>query len=424
MDRRQMLVQRAREYFTDRIDDVLHMIRQDRQEMRGWQEPAHIRASLRRTIREQGSTESLEATQVRLLETEFGRNAGEPDRGQQREALGQVLEAGANALQKVIQNVTELTAEETYGLEVVLLVYGRPAILVSENRLASVTPFWNLLEDQREDIELVQRGVGRIDLLGHPELDWAGTGFLVTNNVLMTTRRVAELFCEFRNNNWQFRPGISAWMDYRGGMQTTAAAGYRVRQVLGCHDAYDLALLEVEPPQLDGAAPTPLPLTAQCPQNIQGRSVYMVGYPVRDSRRNECETIARVFRDVYGVKRVQPGVVRNTFRFSELELMHHDCAPLGLNSGAPIIDLETHQVVGMQVSGRYLENSTAIPVWALRNDPLFQRAGVTFAEVTPEQRERLLQQLERLSRSNVWNEARQTIENLYRRAFGTNPNAR
>ena len=35
MDRRQMVVQRVREFFGERVDDVLHMVRQDRQERKG-----------------------------------------------------------------------------------------------------------------------------------------------------------------------------------------------------------------------------------------------------------------------------------------------------------------------------------------------------------------------------------------------------
>src|SRR5262245_26133330 len=107
MDRRQMVVQRAREYFGDRLDDVLHMIRQDRQELRGWQEPAHLRATVRRTVREEGST--TETTQTRTTtETldpmtaapfEMARNAGEPNPGQQREAFGQMLEVAGRALE-------------------------------------------------------------------------------------------------------------------------------------------------------------------------------------------------------------------------------------------------------------------------------------------------------------------------------------
>jgi hypothetical protein len=428
MDRRQMIVQRAREFFGDRLDDVVHMVRQDRQELRGWQEPAHVRAVVRRTIREQGGGETAAPTTTRtaLAPTEFGRNAGEPDRGQQREAIGQMLECGALGLEKAARNAAiDLTPEEVCGLECVLLLYGRPALLIDDGSLASVPPYWNLLEDQREDIEVAQRGVGRIELLGHPEYDWAGTGFLVGDNVLMTTKRIAEVFIENRNGGWQFRPGISTWMDYRSPYQCVSSAGYRVRSVVGVHDQYDLALLEVERPQINGAAPTPLALCATPPPALEGRPVYLIGYPVRDARRNEPEAICRIFRDVYNVKRVQPGLLRGVLTFHEIQLLRHDCGPLGQTAGAPLLDLETQQVLGLQTTGRYLEASTAVPLYALRDDPLFRRAGVPFSDTTPQERQRTAEQLERLARSRYWNEARALIASLYQRAFGnpgtTNP---
>src|SRR5689334_6051239 len=156
MDRRQMLVQRAREFFGDRLDDVLYLVQKDRQELRGWQEPAHVRATVRRAVREEGggvaqitevSVTEDTVTDVTQVLFEFGRGAAEPDRGQQRESIGQLLERGASALQKVARNTSDLTNEETFGLEAVLLLYGRPSLLVSEGRLASVPPFWNVLED-------------------------------------------------------------------------------------------------------------------------------------------------------------------------------------------------------------------------------------------------------------------------------------
>src|SRR5262249_17946745 len=155
-----------------------------------------------------------------LTELECGRAGGEPDRGQQREAVGQLLEAAGSALEKVIRPGTpELSTVEVLGLECAVLLYARPAVLVSQGRLSSVPALWNLLEDQREDIEMAQRGVGRIELLGHPEYDWAGSGFLVNETTLLTTRRIAEEFIENRGGQWGFRPGISAWMDYRSAYQ-------------------------------------------------------------------------------------------------------------------------------------------------------------------------------------------------------------
>ncbi len=428
MDRRQMLVQRAREFFTDRLDDVLHMVRQDRQQMRGWQEPEHVRAAVRRTIREEGGGVT-QVTQVALSDDavtdvtqlffELGRGAGEPDRGQQREAIGQILESGAFALEKVAKNAFDLTNEETFGLEAVLLLYGRPALLVNQGRVSSPPPFWNLLQDQAEDVEVAQRGVGRIELLGHPEFDWAGTGFLVSDNVLLTTRRTAELFSENKDGRWQFRPGITAWMDYRSGFQNVKSAGFQVRGVIGIHPNYDLSLLEVEGPQLNGSAPVPLGLSAERPRTVENRPVYLIGFPVRDARRNEPEMIARIFRDVYNVKRVQPGLLRGEFRFAEVPFLRHDCAPLGQNGGAPIIDLETHQVIGMQLAGRYLEPGTAVPLYALRDDPLFRQANVPFTEGTRQQEAaRVLNQVERLARSRSWIEVRNFIDNLYQRTFG------
>src|SRR5947209_3243790 len=138
MDRRQMVAQRARDFFGERLEDVLHMVRQDRQGMRGWEEPAHVRAVVRRTVREATTTDT-ESVDVAVADLEFGRTAGEPDRGQQREAMGQLLEAGANGLEKVArQQAHELSQEEALGLECTLLLYGRPAVLVSEGRLASI----------------------------------------------------------------------------------------------------------------------------------------------------------------------------------------------------------------------------------------------------------------------------------------------
>jgi hypothetical protein len=420
MDRKHLVVERTRAIFGERLDDVIHMVRQDRQDLRGWEEPAHVRAVLRRRTIRAGSEQFSEQSDVAVVEAGFARGAGEPDPGQQRECLGQILEAGTNALEKVArEHNPELTPQERLGLECVLLMYGRPALEINQDRLASVPPMWNVLEDLREDIEMAQRGVGRIELFGHPEYDWAGTGFLVNDTTLLTTRRIAEVFLENRNEQWQFRPGITAWMDYSAEYQNVASAGYRVRAVRGVHNKYDLAVLEVEPPQgQTPGSPTPLALAAQAPTRLEGRPVYLIGYPVRDARRNEPEPVTRIFRDVYNVKRVQPGQVRGFLQFREVQLLQHDCAPLGQTAGSCLVDLETQQVLGLQVTSRYLETGVAIPLWVLRDDPLFQRCGVTFTQATAEDLRTTAEQIERLARSRYWEEVRNSIANYHQRAFG------
>jgi hypothetical protein len=421
MEYKQKIIKGAREFFADRFDDVIHMVQQDRQALHGWEEPVHLRAGLRRAVRE-GEAAGAAATVVTAT-AEFGRGAGEPDRGQQREAIGQLLEAAVTALQKAsASEKPELTSEELVGLEAVLLAYGRPAVLVSQGRLAEAPPFWNLLEDQREDVEIAQRGVGRIELLGHPEYDWAGTGFLVGDTVLMTTRQTAEVFAEEGGaGQWQFRPGITTWMNYQSEYQQPPSAAYRIQGVLGVHDKYDLALLQVEPPQQTAGAPVSLALASEAPSRLEGRSVYLVGYPARDARRDEPEAIARIFRDVYNVKRVQPGVLRGMMRFRDVDLLQHDCAMLGNSAGSCLLDLETHQILGLQLTGRYLEAGIAIPLWLLRGDPLLRSAGVSFADTNPKDLEGITGQIERLARSRFWPDARAAITTMYQRAFGASP---
>jgi len=117
MDRNQQVVERTRTIFAERLDDVLHMVRQDRQDLRGWEEPAHLRAVVRRSISEGGSGyESTESTQVSIADPEFARAAGEPDRGQQREGIGQLLEAGAQGLERLTQErQPQLSSAERYA---------------------------------------------------------------------------------------------------------------------------------------------------------------------------------------------------------------------------------------------------------------------------------------------------------------------
>jgi len=79
-----------------------------------------------------------------VAQAEFILAAGEPDPGQQREAIGRMLEAGAAGLERLVgdsgDSGADLTLEEAGGLECVLLLYGRPAILVSGGNLAACPP--------------------------------------------------------------------------------------------------------------------------------------------------------------------------------------------------------------------------------------------------------------------------------------------
>ena len=141
-------------------------------------------------------------------------------------------------------------------------------------------------------------------------------------------------------------------------------------------------------PQSNGSGPALLALAAQAPPRIEGRPVYLVGYPVRDARRGEPEPVARIFRDVYNVKRVQPGTLRGVLQFRDIRPAPARLrAMLGPRRAKCLLDLETHPRSSACTSaGRYLDMGTAVPLWMLRDDPLLRQAGVTFTEATTQER--------------------------------------
>jgi hypothetical protein len=373
VDRKTIIMQRAHELAEHRLDEVLRQVLH--QVERDWHSPG---------------CEELPPMWALLRLAEGGRVVPaaidsvvkSTIRQAQREVLMKVLGAGASALERILTATAfpELTPEDLVALEFVFLLYGRPTLPVSQGRLADVPEFWKVLENQRAEIERNQLGVGRIELIGHPDYDWAGSAFLVGPTCMMTTRTVAQMFAQRKDaERWQFKPGISALIDYQGDHRAPAASAYRVHGVLGVHDRYDLALLEVEPPRRNGASPVQLELCAEAPSQTEGRPVYLISYPVRDARRGESDTVARVFCDVYNGKRIQPGKLCGTEAVQDRYLLRHDCAPLGHSVGGCLVDLETHCILGVHVSGRYLESGTAIPLWTLHGDALLEKCQVTWA---------------------------------------------
>jgi hypothetical protein len=122
--------------------------------------------------------------------------------------------------------------------------------------------------------------------------------------------------------------------------------------------------------------PVPLKIASHFPGAGQGREVYAVGYPAWDGRRNDPAPMLEIFKNVFNVKRLQPGEM--TDLLESQRLFKHDCSTLGGNSGSAVIDLETEQVVGLHFGGRYLEGNYAVALWQLTQDPLLQTANINF----------------------------------------------
>jgi hypothetical protein len=289
-----------------------------------------------------------------------------------------VVGDGIQGLTKVAEGrERELDEEELFGLEAIVLLEGRPAILIQEGDFLPPPHEWWRLTDRRAPIREVIARSGRVEVNGHVSLDWLGTAFLVGPTTLMTNRHVAREFCSRAGDGWTFRPGVTTRIDFLEELGSTSALEFEITETIGVHDQHDLALLRVEMASSDGQVlPDPLPVAATAPADLFERDVYVVGYPAWDSRRNEPESIRRLFADIYNVKRLQPGrAVGYSTAYSAIE---HDCSTLGGNSGSPVVDLETHQVIGLHFGGRYGVGNYAVALWMLADDPLLAKGDLNF----------------------------------------------
>ncbi|WP_426367312.1 trypsin-like serine peptidase [Streptomyces sp. E-08] len=298
-----------------------------------------------------------------------------------REERARVLEAGVSGLEKLAgHREDELDGDEAFGVEAIVLLEGRPAILVQRQDFAAQHDEWAVLEPQRPAIRESLVRVGRVEVTGHPSLDWIGTAFMVGPRTVMTNRHVAAEFSRFEGEQWTLEFGMSARVDPAEELPVAGAppgpsVAYEITDVIGVHPDVDMALLRVEPSAEDGL-PTPLAVAADAPASLPGRPVYVIGYPAWDGRRNEPESMRRIFMDVYNVKRLQPGTATE-FVPGGL-VMKHDCSTLGGNSGSPVFDLTDHRVLGLHFGGRYGTGNFAVPLWELVDDPLLAKAEVNW----------------------------------------------
>ena len=289
---------------------------------------------------------------------------------------GRVLADGVSGLAKVRAG-REVDDAERIGLRAIVQQEGRPAIVVRDGDFGEPPALWSQLSVRRDRIREVIARAGRVEVDGHPDHAWIGTASLVAPATLMTNRHVASKFCRRRRRSWTFRPGMQSRIDFVREQDSTGSLQFEITEAIGVHDDHDLALLRIEGASRDGRPlPDPLAVAASAPRAVLGREVYLVGYPMSDPDRNEPEAIQRIFRDVFDVKRLQPG--RTIGSSTALSALEHDCSTLGGNSGSPLVDLETNLVIGLHFGGTYEVGNYAVPLWMLVDDPLLKAGGIDF----------------------------------------------
>jgi endonuclease G, mitochondrial len=282
----------------------------------------------------------------------------------------------------------ELTPDEVFGLEAIVLPDERPVVFIRSGKYDDVGDPWLSLntEAARSRLGPLLPSIGRIEVPNMPRIPYGGTGFVVGPNLLMTNRHVAKLFTEGVGiRSLTYSPGDAA-VDFKRETDTPSndrSAFVKVRSVKMIHPYWDMALLEVE--GLPGGR-TPLKLSVRPPEDLVDQDVVVVGYPARDDR-NDLALQDRIFERKYNVKRLQPGKIRPRARIRSFEqtvdAMTHDSSTLGGNSGSVLLLVSTGEIVGLHFAGVYLKANYAVPAYELARDSRVVDTGINFAGRLP-----------------------------------------
>lgn len=254
------------------------------------------------------------------------------------------------------------------GAVLELLAAARPALRVRGGVVEPPVPgHWDEIAILQQP--LLARACAAVARLDAPSelYQSVGSAFLVEDDLVMTTRHAVETFAVgVGMKNLEFRPGRSASVDFGDG------AVSRVTAIEMIHPVLDVALLRIEPAQ----GRQPLQLSAAEPSNLVGRAVVLVGHPQADARY-DADLQRRLIGEEPGTKRVLPGLVQPPRFFPMLGrsslVLVHDAVPLGGLMGAPVIELATGLVVGVQFASRDLEGNYAVPASEVARDPKIAR---------------------------------------------------
>ncbi|HEV2274913.1 MAG TPA: serine protease [Acidobacteriaceae bacterium] len=285
----------------------------------------------------------------------------------------------ADAFARALGN-QPLSDDDVLQLESIVLPALRPAFDIQNETYETLPTVWDPLNRQRPQIEPIVRGIGRLQLTGHPSYTLVGTGFVCGPNAIATNRHVAQIFVQGVESGGQlcFQPGVTCAMEMLAEVGSADSLKVDLSRPVAVSTAWDVAVLRVESLP---AGVAPLPLCGTTPAALDGGVATVIGYPSYDPRESFVDQ-ANIFRAVFDRKRLQPGKLNGRADVPSfgrtVSAIAHDCSTLGGNSGSALVSADTAQVVGIHFCGITHVSNYAVPAWELVADPAFADCGIHF----------------------------------------------
>ncbi|NOQ45956.1 MAG: hypothetical protein GQ559_04685, partial [Desulfobulbaceae bacterium] len=265
----------------------------------------------------------------------------------------------------------ESTPGNFASAEAIILTTGRPALLIQGGKWEN--PRLQVIRDRLAPaINHLQEAipkVGRVELLNDPTYAYVGTGWMIDEDVMITNRHVANTFA-FRSGNrilmrtTPFGAHLEVQTDFNEEYESPEPPfEVGLAEVLFIEEEGvsrpDMALIRLE--RVEGLPP---PIELSPLRLKRDDDIAVIGYPAKDSGRNDPFVMNRIFKNIYNVKRLSPGRVSGIRE--DRFILTHDCTTLGGNSGSVVLNLKDGKAAGLHFAGSYMENNFAVTSETLR----------------------------------------------------------
>jgi hypothetical protein len=326
-----------------------------------------------------GPPPAVRSRRLRRLFKRVGRELGV--RSRTFESPDPVLTPGVDpSVLARVRAAQPTTPAELSLLEAAVLPAMRPIVRVRDGRYEPLPPgAWDRLNrpEVRHRLEPLCASVGRIELAAseQPILPFAGSAFVVAPRLLLTSASAARLFSAGSGTGAACRPG-AARVNFRAEDEADPPADARA-EVVGVRlviPELEVALIEVD--RLP-AWTAPLPLSTADPATLVRADVVVIGHPGHDYH-NDGAVQDRVFKHMYGVKRLAPGKVRPRRPAAagsrRVNALTYDSATIGVDTGAAVVHLDSGAVVALHIASEYLARNYGVAMFEVARHPRFVAA--------------------------------------------------
>ena len=236
--------------------------------------------------------------------------------------------------------------------------YLRPAFIIQDGIFHSPDdhPWTPLLNIYRKKIENAVHSVGIFEIVRNKKKYPSGTGWILTEDLVVTNKHVTEVFCEKVGNKFRIKKGFEKiTIDFNEEFDRVHDFEFKVLEVVHVerdetslyNHTPDIAILRVEKVNSKGEK-LPPPLELYEKKLKVNQPIAIIGFPSADYKLPIKRK--RIFNNIYDVKRLQPGLIKKIKMLYDFDFQH-DCATLSGNSGSPVLDIQTGKVVGTHFAG-------------------------------------------------------------------------